>query len=406
MNEHIVNSHDDLHLAEVFGIDKDMTNMLPINTKIIHKLQMQDKQLLKKVENHKDYSIKTFRGSNVICHNGKIVVPAALQKRTVEWYHEMLCHPGETRTEETIRQHMTWKNLRQHVQQCVKTCEICQRTKKQKKKYGHLPAKEADYQPWEHLCVDMIGSYKIAVAGRPVLEMMAITMIDPATGWFEIAQSNTKRADIVANKVEIQWLTRYPWPTRITFDNGGEFKGSEFQELIQQEYGIKARPTTARNPQANSVLERVHQTLGNMVRACNIGEMDYDEEDPWTGIFSAAAWAIRSTYHTTLDASPGQLVFGRDMIWNISTIANWEKIRARKQKKINENNTRENSKRIAYDYQVGEKVLINRPNPRKLETPREGPYDIVQVHSNGNVTIQKGATQKRLNIRQIMPFHE
>ena len=40
----------------------------------------------------------------------------------------------------------------------------------------------------------------------------------------------------------------------------------------------------------------------------------------------------------------------------------------------------------------------------KMEQPREGPFDIVRVHSNGTVTIQKGPIQERLNIRQIIPY--
>ena len=161
-----------------------------------------------------------------------------------------------------------------------------------------------------------------------------------------------------------------------------------------------------RNPQANSILERVHQVLGNMIRSCQVGTVELDEDNPWTGILSAVAWAIRSTYHTTLDASPGELVFGRDMIWNISHVANWQYIKERKQQRINENNKNENKKRREHDYQVGEKILLNRPNPRKLETPREGPYEIIQVHSNGTVTIRKGTVDKRINIRQIQPFLE
>ena len=30
-----------------------------------------------------------------------------------------------------------------------------------------------------------------------------------------------------------------------------------------------------------------------------------------------AAWAIRSTYHTLLKASPGAAIFGRDMLFDI-----------------------------------------------------------------------------------------
>jgi hypothetical protein len=39
-----------------------------------------------------------------------------------------------------------------------------------------------------------------------------------------------------------------------------------------------------------------------------------------------AAWAIRSTYHTVLKASPGAAIFGRDMLFNILFVADWHKI--------------------------------------------------------------------------------
>jgi hypothetical protein len=39
-----------------------------------------------------------------------------------------------------------------------------------------------------------------------------------------------------------------------------------------------------------------------------------------------AAWAIHSTYHTVLKVSPGAAIFGRDMLSNISFLADWNKI--------------------------------------------------------------------------------
>jgi len=39
-----------------------------------------------------------------------------------------------------------------------------------------------------------------------------------------------------------------------------------------------------------------------------------------------AAWAICSTYHTVLKASPGAAIFGQDMLFNIPFIADWKKI--------------------------------------------------------------------------------
>ena len=46
-------------------------------------------------------------------------------------------------------------------------------------------------------------------------------------------------------------------------------------------------------------------------------------------------------YHTTLRATPTQLVFGRDAILNIRHKADWNYIKNQKQKLINKNNERE-----------------------------------------------------------------
>jgi hypothetical protein len=44
------------------------------------------------------------------------------------------------------------------------------------------------------------------------------------------------------------------------------------------------------------------------------------------------AFGVRSTFHTTLQASPGQLVFGRDMIHDVRFQENWDRIKNNKQK--------------------------------------------------------------------------
>ena len=41
--------------------------------------------------------------------------------------------------------------------------------------------------------------------------------------------------------------------------------GWEFEQLIQC-CGIKDIPTTSNNPQANAICERMHQTVGNILR--------------------------------------------------------------------------------------------------------------------------------------------
>jgi hypothetical protein len=51
--------------------------------------------------------------------------------------------------------------MRDQITNDVSTCAICQTQKKQSKKYGLLPEKEAEALPWDRLCVDFIGPYNI-----------------------------------------------------------------------------------------------------------------------------------------------------------------------------------------------------------------------------------------------------
>jgi transposase InsO family protein len=153
-----------------------------------------------------------------------------------------------------------------------------------------------------------------------------VTMIDPATGWFEMREIPNKEAITIANLVEQTWFTRYPWPSQVIFDRGKEFMG-EFTKMVQRDYGIKRKPITTRNPQANSIIERVHQTIGNIIRTFQVGSIELDEDDPWSGVLAATMFATRATYHTTTQATPAQLVFGRDAILNKKFEVNWKLIR-------------------------------------------------------------------------------
>jgi hypothetical protein len=48
--------------------------------------------------------------------------------------------------------------------------------------------------------------------------------------------------------------------------------------------------------------------------------------------FSDAAWAVHSTHHTVLKASPGTAIFGQDMLFDIPFIVDWQKIGEHSQK--------------------------------------------------------------------------
>eukprot|EP00804_Cyclotella_cryptica_P012768 CCRYP_010543-RA/>CCRYP_010543-RA protein AED:0.56 eAED:0.37 QI:0/0/0/1/0/0/2/0/90 len=77
-----------------------------------------------------------------------------LQHHAVSWYHHYLQHPGHIRLKETL--------LRK------------------------LPTKPS--QTLDVLCVDLIGPDTIKGKDGTVIDFMCLTMIDPASSWFEIVE--------------------------------------------------------------------------------------------------------------------------------------------------------------------------------------------------------------------------
>jgi hypothetical protein len=49
-----------------------------------------------------------------------------------------------------------------------------------------------DQNPWETICVDLIGPYTIRTKHEKELTLHALTICDPATGWFEITEIRNK----------------------------------------------------------------------------------------------------------------------------------------------------------------------------------------------------------------------
>jgi len=105
-------------------------------------------------------------------------------------------------------------------------------------------------------------------------------------------------------------------------DKGREF-ALEVADLRKSEHGIHRKIITSRNPQANSMIERCHQTLANMIRTRQTRDKcDLDPEFGWSGVLAACRKAMNSTVHTTSRPTPSQSVFGRDALLNVSFEAN------------------------------------------------------------------------------------
>jgi hypothetical protein len=72
-----------------------------------------------------------------------------------------------------------------------------------------------------------------------------------------------KSSAMISNLVNKTWFSCYPLLQYIIYYNGSEFK-LHFKATCES-FGIKRKPTNVNNPQANAILERVHQVIITML---------------------------------------------------------------------------------------------------------------------------------------------
>jgi hypothetical protein len=146
----------------------------------------------------------------------------------------------------------------------------------------------------------------------------------------------------------------------------------------------------------------------NMLRTAEIDSVNSVKPSDTNFFLSDTVWAIHSTHHTVLKASPGAAIFGPDMLFDFLFIADWNKIGEHRQLLTDHNTDHENEGRIDNDYQVGQKVLVRDDSIlRKAESMyHREPWTITSVHTNETIRFQCGNNSKRMNIQRVKPFEE
>ena len=124
--------------------------------------------------------------------------------------------------------------------------------------YSKLPTKLSWTTPWKVLCVDLIGPCVLKIKNGSGVDFMSLTMMDPATNWFEIVElpvvekSGSKISNLnvsteyfektsqkVARLVNKSWFCGYPCCKHVVYDNGRKFN-FYFLQLVKS-YGVEKK---------------------------------------------------------------------------------------------------------------------------------------------------------------------
>ena len=390
----------------------------------IHYYQQQDAALLAlpQVYPH-DYALRDFNGfplvvKRVDADDFRFVLSDDMLPRLVKWYHELTVHAtGAAALENTLSRHFSHPRLSKAIADLTANCEVCKKVKKPAYQYGQLAPRYATAVPWEEVHIDTIGPWSFqGTSKKKRFSFYALTCIDPVTNLLELARhkhllsKHSPTASMSWNEFHNSWLSRYPKPFRCLHDNGSEFIGHDFQIPLAHA-GIQQRSSTVYNPQGNSIIERIHLVVAQVLRVLLSARDARPDTEAQAETIVDRALAI--TQHATrcvastalLNQTPGSLAFGRDMQLNLPFIADFLAIRNARQLKIDHRLLRANAHRKPRDFAVNDNIYVrNHTAKSKLDAPWEGPFPIRRVHTNGTVTFERpNGVFDRQNIRHIKP---
>ena len=413
---------EDSELAECLLVHPrfDERGRLPFHFATIRHYQQNDQSLVDKVARlPQRFAYKTLGGLQIIHvqREGKdglkwrIALPDAMLPKLVTWYHKVTSHAlGMSRLEESLKLHFYNPKIHEEVHKQVKSCVECNKYKFDGRQYGELAPRDAIAMPWYDVHIDTIGPWQFKVKGRKTLvTLYAQTCIDPVTCLMDFIRLPKNDAAHAAEAFQNCWLARYPRPVRCVHDNGPEFRGSEFEFLLM-DAGIENVPNLSQNPQSNGIIESVHKTIGQVIRTMYNERILNNVKEAEKLIDNALATAMHATRcaaHSSLGwISPGALTFRRDMMMNIPLLADVITLREKRQAQVDTRLIKANNERIAYDFKVGESVMVREKHGPgdKMKPYAQGPYPILRIHTNGSVTVQKGHIHERVNIRRIKPY--
>ena len=228
----------------------------------------------------------TLRG-NLLLHVNRNVVPAAMQRETLNKLHKG--HQGIERCRLRARMSVWWPGISHQIEQMVKHCSHCTRETTPRKE-PLMPTALPEY-PWQKIGTDLFslnGSNYLLAA-------------DYFSRFPEVIKlTSTTSASIISALKSI--FSRYGIPEEVVSDNGPQYSSHEFRDFAK-EYNFNHTTSSPHFPQSNGHAERAVQTAKKLLKG---------SDDLYLSLLS-----YRSTPLTWCGLSPAELLMGRQIRSNL-----------------------------------------------------------------------------------------
>lgn len=228
----------------------------------------------------------------IILKNNRIVIPRALQMKILQLAHEP--HLGCESMKKRLRQKVWWNRMDIMVQDYVKKCTGC------------TLVSEPDVEPMTRTILPAGPWRKLALDFTDInngIHLLVVVDYFSRYPEIEIMTSTTAKATILKLRI---MFSRFGYPEEIICDNGPPFASSEFVQFCVAS-GVKITHSIPYAPFQNGLVERHNRTLLKTVK------ISVAMQREWRNDLQDFLLAYRNTPHSTTNATPAMLMFGRNL---------------------------------------------------------------------------------------------
>ena len=171
-------------------------------------------------------------------------------------------HQGRDRTYSLLQERFWWLKMRMQMMMTLQNCEKC---KVYKKKDPKAPlCTIAATEPMNLVHIDLVGmEVTVETKKKPVVQKILV-VTDHFSQFVQAYKVKDKRAITIAKCLYNNYFRHYGFPRHLLSDQGTEFCNAILKEMSIY-LNIKKLCTSPYHPQMNGAVERVHQTLEQMI---------------------------------------------------------------------------------------------------------------------------------------------
>ena len=227
-------------------------------------------------------------------------IPPSLRRHVFDIIHG-ISHPSARSTTHLLRQKFVWHGISKDAKSWSRSCLACQSSKVHRHVESGIGSFPEPQRRFSHIHVDVVGPLPSSGDFKYLF-----TIVDRSTRWPEAVPMKSATASDCASALLSAWISRFGVPLHITSDRGSSFTSSLWTSLTQL-MGSTHHSTTAYNPEANGLVERMHRTLkAALISRCT--DADWISHLPWVLL------GLRTTPKEGIDVSAAEMVFGDPLV--------------------------------------------------------------------------------------------